>query len=110
VGLARLGERRPTIILVAALTLLLLAGFTAIYFGVAGRNWKSTLTNEGSTPLDSSHPSQGDASPAEFEWDSTANEINALSADVEALEQKANQLWDMQPTPLSSESNLESMP
>ena len=42
-----------------------------------------------------------DTSPSALDWDAAADEINALSSDVTALEQKIDILWDYQPAALT---------
>lgn len=118
---ARPAQRRPTIL--AAIMLLLLTGSAAIYFGMVAGGWWSTSTSRGLAPLDRSHPDASSfiAHPSSLssDWDSTADEIKALSTDVDTLEQRANQLWDAEPTrttplneapPTNDPSSPEGMP
>ena len=41
-----------------------------------------------------------------LDWDSAASEINMLSSDVTALEQKTELLWDFQPAAVPPEEPM----
>jgi serine/threonine protein kinase len=88
-------QRRPTwpqmktsIAIAIGLTLLLFVA-AVIY---------STIPTSPRTPAASQPAPETDASPSDLEWDAAAQSINALSAEVDALEAHANQLWDRQPS------------
>jgi serine/threonine protein kinase len=51
-----------------------------------------------------------DLSPAELDWNAAADEINALSADLDAFEQRTDQLWDDQPLDMPNLPSPEAMP
>jgi serine/threonine protein kinase len=98
VGQARLSERRPTLFLTAAVTLLLSA-FAAIYFSMPKRQPLPDSQSAAPQPPAPS-PQPLALSPSDLEWNSAADEIQSLTADVDLLEQQASQLWDVQPVPI----------
>jgi serine/threonine protein kinase len=93
-GQAARRPRRPTILLAAALAAFLAAS-AAVYFGMTGAGYVPTQSNGSLTPSDSSQ--SGDEHPSALEWNSAAEQIHSLSTDVDALQQRADQLWDRQP-------------
>jgi serine/threonine protein kinase len=65
----------------------------------------------------SSHPENGSPaahanglSPAELDWNAAADEITALSSKLDAFEQRAEELWDQQPTPLPAVEDQPAQP
>ena len=100
-------QRRPTILLsAAAVSLLLFAGLTAVYFANPHRPGQSS-GGSGSLITDRS---SADESLSALDWNAAADEITTLSADIDALDENAGRLWDRQPAPPSGAANLEPMP
>jgi eukaryotic-like serine/threonine-protein kinase len=95
---ATLTQRGPAawLALAAFLAILLLAGFGAIYFSSRHPQERTTKSPNAESLADS-------------EWNAAADQISALTTELDALEQRADSFWDRQPT-VPSGTNQESMP
>jgi transcriptional regulator with XRE-family HTH domain len=102
------GRRTPRLI-TASLLLVLATGSAATYFMTGQRVAKSPA---GSGSTSTNQPIVSEESLSTLEWDSTAQEIEGLTTDINALQQKADQLWDNQPilTPPHAESPPNNQP
>lgn len=92
---SRVGLRlrsRPTVLAVA-IAILLFASAAAIYVSNSLRSDQPPVGDEAGA-IDQS---LADESPSVLGWDSSAREIESLATDIDALRERADQLWDTQP-------------
>jgi serine/threonine protein kinase len=112
--LCRAGQakgQRTRLFIAASISLFLLAGSAATYFAT-GHHVAQSPAGSGSSST--SQQTVVDESLSTLEWDSTAQEIEGLSTEIDALQQKADQLWDTQsvlaPPPAESAPNRQPTP
>jgi serine/threonine protein kinase len=86
---ATLARRRPTAFIASiAALLVIVAGLAALYFTSPHAQKRDTAATA-TTPAESL---------ADTEWNAAADEIRALTTDLEAFEQRTDELWEQQLT------------
>src|SRR5262249_49093195 len=99
-----------TVGLVVTVGLIALAGLSAMYLWMAGPAQQGSQQHQPPGPP-AARQTNSVAEPAEdLRWDTTTEQLQALSDDVEAVAWDTDRLWDRQPVVRPAEPNQELEP